>query len=354
MKFEKRKGRGAVSNTTGRYESHQREAFDDGWETLANSTESLSTQLSVDTARRVINYNRSPDVGFDRSINPYRGCEHGCVYCFARPTHTWLGLSAGLDFETRLHYKPDAVAQLKQELAESAYRAAPIALGINTDAYQPVERRLQLTRGILQVLIDCRHPVTIVTKSALIERDSDILGALARQGLVQVVVSVTTLNNDTARTLEPRAASPQRRLRIIENLSAAGIPVGVLIAPVIPVLTDHELEHILQQSQIAGAQSAGYVLLRLPHEVSGLFQEWLDVHVPQMSQHVMNRVRDCREGRDYIAEFGTRMRGTGPYAQLLQQRFELACKRLEFSQANSLRTDLFQPPAVDNRQLTLF
>jgi DNA repair photolyase len=354
MKPDKHKGRGAVSNATGRFETNTRETFDDGWEVPEQSQVSLRTTLSIDTARRLINYNQSPDVGFDRSINPYRGCEHGCIYCFARPTHTWLGLSAGLDFETRLFYKPDAVALLGRELAKPGYRAAPIALGINTDAYQPVERRLQLTRSILHMLNECRHPVTIVTKSPLIERDTDILVELARDGLVQVMVSITTLNKDTARTLEPRAATPQRRLHTIENLSAAGVAVGVLIAPVIPVLTDHELERIMQLSRQAGACSAGYVLIRLPHEVGGLFQQWLNVHAPQAADHVMNRIRDCREGREYVAEFGTRMRGTGPYAELLSQRFQLAAKRLGFAQGECLRTDLFQPPFTENSQLSLF
>jgi DNA repair photolyase len=349
------KGRGAASNPAVRFDATRREQTHDGWYE-EEIVEHLSETVLPDRARSVITTNTSPDVGFDQSINPYRGCSHGCVYCFARPTHAYLGLSPGLDFETKLFYKADAVKILEAELAKPKYVCKPIALGINTDGYQPLEKRLEITRGILGVLARCRHPVTIVTKSALIVRDIDLLTDLARDRLVSVMVSITSLTNDIKRTLEPRAASPQARLRVVEQLARAGIPVGVLIAPVIPAITDHEMEDILAAAKQAGAESAGYVLLRLPHEVKILFREWLGEHYPDRAKHVMSLINQTRGGKDYDAEFGRRMVGTGPYAELLRTRFELARRKCGFDSARDryeLDVSLFRPPAPDQPQLTL-
>ena len=349
------KGRGAASNPAVRFEATTREATHDGWYE-DEIVEHLTETVLPDRARSVITTNDSPDVGFDQSINPYRGCSHGCVYCFARPTHAYLGLSPGLDFETKLFYKADAVKILEGELAKPKYVCKPIALGINTDGYQPLEKRLEVTRGILAVLARCRHPVTIVTKSALILRDLDLLRDLAQDRLVSVMLSITSLTNDIKRTLEPRAASPLARLRVVEQLAQAGIPAGVLVAPVIPAITDHEMEDILAAAKQAGAGSAGYVLLRLPHEVKILFREWLDEHYPDRAKHVMSLINQTRGGKDYDAEFGRRMVGTGPYAELLRTRFELARRKCGFDDAHErhvLRTDLFRPPARDQAQLTL-
>ena len=349
------KGRGAASNPAVRFEATTREATHDGWYE-DEIVEHLTETVLPDRARSVITTNDSPDVGFDQSINPYRGCSHGCVYCFARPTHAYLGLSPGLDFETKLFYKADAVKILEGELAKPKYVCKPIALGINTDGYQPLEKRLEVTRGILAVLARCRHPVTIVTKSALILRDLDLLRDLAQDRLVSVMLSITSLTNDIKRTLEPRAASPLARLRVVEQLARAGIPTGVLVAPVIPAITDHEMEDILAAAKQAGAGSAGYVLLRLPHEVKILFREWLDEHYPDRAKHVMSLINQARGGKDYDAEFGQRMVGTGPYAELLRTRFELARRKCGFGDAHErqeLRTDLFRPPARDQAQLTL-
>jgi DNA repair photolyase len=349
------KGRGASSNVAGRFDSLTLEPSDDGWyqdEIIENLTETVLP----DRARSIITSNDSPDVGFDASINPYRGCSHGCVYCFARPTHAYLGLSPGLDFETKLFYKADAVNILQAELAKPKYVCKPIALGINTDGYQPLEKRLQVTRGILGVLAACRHPVNIVTKSALIIRDMDLLASLADDGLVSVMLSITSLSNDLKRTLEPRTASPQARLRVIQQLSEAGIPVGVLVAPVIPALTDHEMEDILAAAKSAGATRAGYVLLRLPHELKILFREWLAEHYPDRATHVMSLINQARGGKDYDSQFGTRMRGTGPYAELLRTRFELAQRKLGFAPASEryeLNTRLFRPPRPATPQLSL-
>ncbi|CAG7857001.1 hypothetical protein MCAMS1_01693 [biofilm metagenome] len=348
-----KKGRGALSNQTGRFEELTTEEFDDGWDDPDKYPEKVPTQLFVDTAKSVITYNQSPDVPFDRSINPYRGCEHGCVYCFARPSHAYLGLSPGLDFETRLFYKPDAPELLKSELTAKNYRPAPIALGINTDAYQPVERHLQLTRRLLEILHDTRHPVSIVTKSALIERDLDLLAAMAKQGLIHVCLSVTTLNHGLARRMEPRAAAPKRRLQTLEILAKAGVPVSVLVAPLIPMLNDSELEKILQRCRNAGAVDAGYVFLRLPHEVKDLFADWLQTHEPLKAEHVMNRVYDSRNGKAYDSTFGLRMRGTGEYADLLAQRFNLAMKKLVFPGLPPFNTRLFNP-AEFQIQLDMF
>jgi DNA repair photolyase len=351
------KGRGALSNPPVRFESTLVERTDDGWH-LEEEEERTALPQTVlpDRAKSVITTNNSPDVGFDQSINPYRGCSHGCVYCFARPTHAYLGLSPGLDFETRLFYKDNAVQLLRAELSKRNYVCKTIALGINTDGWQPLEKQMQVTRSLLTVLAECRHPLSIVTKSALIVRDLDLLQDLARDGLVSVMVSITSLDNDIKRTLEPRTASPQARLKVIESLSSVGVPVGVMVAPVIPSLTDHEMEHILEAAKNAGASSAAYTLLRLPHEVKDLFREWLAAHYPDRAQHVMSLINQSRGGKDYQAEFGTRMVGTGVFAQLLRKRFEVAKRKLGFEDAEhreDLRTDLFRPPLVNQGQMTL-
>ena len=352
------KGRGALSNPPVRFESRSVEKVDDGWQENDEETTPLPEIVLPDRAKSVITTNSSPDVGFEQSINPYRGCSHGCVYCFARPTHAYLGLSPGLDFETRLFYKDNAVALLRAELSKRNYQCKPIALGINTDGWQPLERRMTVSRSILAVLAQCRHPVTIVTKSTLILRDLDLLQDLAQDGLVSVMLSITSLDAGIKRTLEPRAAAPQARLKVIEQLSTAGVPVGVLVAPVIPALTDHEMEQILEAAQTAGATSAGYVLLRLPHEVKDLFREWLAKHFPDRAKHVMSLINQSRGGKDYQAEFGTRMVGTGVFAQLLRTRFDVAVRRLGFKRGHDrheLRTDLFRPPeaAAAGPQMTL-
>jgi DNA repair photolyase len=342
------KGRGALSNPAVRFETTCVEKTFDGWQDEEEVARSVAEIVLPDRAKSVITTNSSPDVGFEQSINPYRGCSHGCVYCFARPTHAFLGLSPGLDFETRLFYKDNAVQLLRAELGKRNYRCKPIALGINTDGWQPLERRLMVSRNILAVLAECRHPVTVVTKSTLILRDLDLLRDLARDHLVSVMLSITSLDAGMKRTLEPRAAAPQARLKVIEQLSAAGVPVGVLVAPVIPALTDHEMEHILEAAQTAGATSAGYVLLRLPHEVKDLFREWLAEHYPDRAKHVMSLINQSRGGKDYQAEFGTRMVGTGVFAQLLRKRFDIARRRFGLDDAehrHELRTDLFRPPA---------
>jgi DNA repair photolyase len=350
------KGRGSSSNVAGRFDSLTLEKTDDGWY-QDEIVENLTETVLPDRARSVITSNDSPDVGFEVSINPYRGCAHGCVYCFARPTHSYLGLSPGLDFETKLFYKADAVNILEAELAKRKYVCKTIALGINTDGYQPLEKRLQVTRGILAVLTRCRHPVTIVTKSALIIRDLDLLADLAKDKLVSVMVSVTSLTNDIKRTLEPRTASPQARLRVIQQLSEAGVPVGVLVAPVIPAITDHEMEDIMAAAKEAGASRAGYVLLRLPHELKIIFREWLAQHYPDRAKHVMSLINQSRGGKDYDSQFGTRMRGTGPFAELLRTRFDLAKRKLGFAGADEryeLDTSLFRPPLKATPQLSLF
>jgi DNA repair photolyase len=350
------KGRGALSNPHVRFESNSVERADDGWYQEEEGATSLPETVLPDRAKSVIATNNSPDVGFEQSINPYRGCSHGCVYCFARPTHAYLGLSPGLDFETKLFYKDNAVELLRAELSRRNYVCKTIALGINTDGWQPLEKRLKVTRGVLAVLAECRHPVTIVTKSALVVRDLDLLQDLARDHLVSVMVSITSLDNDIKRTLEPRTASPLARLKVIEQLSTAGVPVGVLVAPVIPSLTDHEMEHILQAAKAAGASSAGYVLLRLPHEVKDLFREWLAEHYPDRAKHVMSLINQSRGGKDYQAEFGTRMVGTGVFAQLLRKRFDVAKRKFGLDDAehrHELCTDIFRPPVTNQAQMTL-
>jgi DNA repair photolyase len=314
----------------------------------------LPTQVTIDRPRTVIARNDSPDVPFEQSLNPYRGCEHGCAYCYARPTHAYLDLSPGLDFESKLFAKPDAAEILRRELGAAGYRCRPIALGTNTDPYQPIERDWRITRAVIEVLSECRHPFTIVTKSALVERDLDLIGPAAARGLVEVYISVTSLDRQLVRGLEPRAAAPQRRLQVISTLAAAGIPVGVLFAPVIPALNDHELEAVLAAAAAAGARHAGYVLLRLPREVNEIFKEWLAVHVPLRAQHVLGRIRDMRDGADSDSTFGRRMRGTGVFAELLRQRFDSACRRSRLVRSErALDTNQFRAPRL-NGQLDLF
>lgn len=352
-KWQPSKGRGALSSPDNRFDAMQREQFDDGWQNEPELAPQTTTLLE-DNSKTIINYNDSPDVPFERSINPYRGCEHGCVYCFARPTHAYLGFSPGLDFETKLTYKPNAAALLREALAKRSYVCQPITLGINTDAYQPIERKLRITRSIVEVLHETHHPYMVVTKSALIERDIDLMAQMAQKRLVEIVVSVTTLDRDLARKLEPRAAAPQRRLAVIRQLHEAGIPVSVLIAPIVPVLTEHELENILEAVREAGALDAGYVLLRLPHETKQLMEEWLHAHQPLKAQHVMNRIRDCHGGKLYDATFGQRMVGQGVYAQLLSQRFSTMKKKLAFPGSPALDCSLFTPPAACVGQMSLF
>ncbi|MGH8298673.1 MAG: PA0069 family radical SAM protein [Steroidobacteraceae bacterium] len=341
------KGRGALSNPTGRFERHRREAVDDGWyqEEVPNV---IPTSLEPDRAKSVITRNDSPDIPFEQSINPYRGCSQGCSYCYARPSHSYVGLSPGLDFETRLFYKKDAGKLLEEELAKPGYVCKPITLGANTDPYQPIERRMRVTRDILEVLARCRHPVTVITKSALVLRDLDLLADLAKDGLADVGVSITTLDVELKRVMEPQAASPHARLEAVRRLSEAGVPTGVMVAPVIPALTDHEMEAILEAAAAASARWAGYVLLRLPYEVKDLFREWLAAHYPERAEHVMSLVRQTRGGKDYDSSFGTRMRGVGPLAELLRSRFQVACRRLGLGTGRHQPPDsaLFRPPRV--------
>ena len=353
IEVDRRRGRGAGMNPSGRFEPHERVAFDDGWESLEDMPP-FRTEVQVERPRTVITRNESPDIPFDRSINPYRGCEHGCIYCFARPTHSYMGLSAGLDFEAKLFAKPDAPKLLERELAKPGYKPRTIAIGTNTDPYQPIEREWRIMRQILEVLNKANHPVAIVTKSALILRDLDILSSMASRGLAKVAISVTTLDRKLARSMEPRASTPSRRLEAIRALSGAGVPTGVLVAPVIPALNDHEIERILDSAKAAGANEAGYVLLRLPLEVSPLFRDWLLQHYPDRYRHVMSLVRSMRGGKDYDAEFGKRMKGAGPYAWQISRRFEMTTKRLGMVRRGMhLRDDLFVPPGGSGVQLSL-
>ncbi len=348
------KGRGAVSNPQGRFAAWEREAQDDGgwWEPTTEV--SPATRIHEEGARSAITHNDSPDIPFDRSVNPYQGCEHGCIYCYARPGHAYQGLSPGLDFETQIFARMGIVERLREELGRPGYRPAPLCLGANTDPWQPVERRLRLTRQILELLAACRHPVTLVTKSALVERDLDLLADLARDSLVQAAVSLPTLDGELSRRLEPRAASPRRRLTTLERLAAQGIPCGVLVAPVIPQLTEHELERVLAAAAAAGASFAGYVLLRLPHELKALFRDWLQVHYPMRAAHVMSLVRQMHDGREYEAAYFTRQQGSGVFADLIARRFAAACRRLGLDlEQRGLRTDLFRPPEPSG-QLALF
>ena len=351
---DRRPGRAAATNATNRFERLQKEVFHDGWDS-GDELPPLRTEVSDERPRRLITRNDSPDIGFDRSINPYRGCEHGCIYCFARPSHAFLGLSPGLDFETRLIARPDAARLLARELSAPSYRPAVIAIGTNTDAYQPVEKQRRIMRAVLGVLAEFGHPVAIVTKGTLIERDIDILGPMAARGLARVGISVTTLDARLARAMEPRVPAPLRRIETIRRLSAAGIPVRVMASPMIPALTDHELEAILAAGRAAGAVAARTIPLRLPREVAGLFRDWLADHVPDRAARVMGRVREMHGGRDYDPEFGRRMTGQGEWARLLKARFDLACTRLGLARELApLRTDLFGVPPRPGDQLTLF
>ncbi|MDN5882924.1 MAG: PA0069 family radical SAM protein [Nitrosospira sp.] len=365
------KGRGAVSNLQGRYETLVREAIDDGWshdnvetdadadaganvdagvDAEADNPPALKTQVIEERAKSILSRNQSPDVPFRVSLNPYRGCEHGCIYCFARPTHSYLGLSPGLDFETRIFAKVNAPELLRHELARKSYVPEPIALGVNTDAYQPCERALRLTRRVLEVLHECQHPVALITKSSLIERDIDLLAEMAARRQAAVAVTLTALDHAVARTLEPRAAAPARRLRTIRTLTDAGIPVGVSIAPVIPFITEPDLERVMAAAVEAGAINASYVVLRLPWEVSPLFRQWLETHFPDRAQRVMNRVKDMRGGKDYDATFGKRMHGEGIWADMIRQRFEKAAARLGIDvrsgRFKGLDTSRFRPPSM--------
>ena len=349
-----RKGRGAPSNSTGRFEPRTHHAIDDGWGGADAEPPALRTTVQTDASRTIIARNDSPDIGFDQSINAYRGCEHGCVYCYARPTHAYLGLSPGLDFESRLFAKPDAPALLVKELSNPRYVCKPIALGTNTDCYQPIERRHRITRGIVEVLAGFANPVSITTKSALVERDIDLLSPMAACGLVHVTLSITTLDRALARRLEPRAATPERRLETIQALAAAHIPTSVNVAPIIPGLTDPEIEAILKAARDAGATGAAYTLLRLPLEVATLFREWLATHSPDRAKRVLSLVRQIRGGALYKSEFGTRMRGEGPIADLISKRFHGACRRLGLHQPDyALDCSQFKAPAATDRQFTL-
>ena len=352
------RGRGAVSNSVGRYERQTRvlvdDGWDDGWRDDDAAPPALRTEVIHDATRTIIARNKSPDISFDQSINPYRGCEHGCIYCFARPTHAYLGLSPGIDFESRLFAKPNAAELLAKELSATSYVPSVIAMGTNTDPYQPLEKKMRITRSILEVLRDFRHPVGIVTKSPLILRDIDILSDMARDGLAKVALSVTTLDRQLARVMEPRAGTPTRRLQAMRALSEAGIPTGVMFAPAIPALNDEELEAVLNAAAEAGATSAGYVLLRLPLEIKDLFREWLEANVPGRAKHVMSLVRQMRQGKDYDSQWHTRMRGTGPYAQMIGRRFQMAVSRLGLNRGGKpLLLNKFKRPPRLGDQLSL-
>src|SRR5438132_544446 len=319
--------RGARSFIQGRFETVERETFDDGWTPEEKDGRPLETQVTIERARSIVSHNDSPDVGFDSSINPYRGCENGCTYCYARPSHAYLELSPGLDFETKLFAKTNAAELLRAELAKPGYKPTVIALGANTDCYQPIERKYRITRQILEVLAECNHPVTLVTKSALVERDLDILGPMAAKNLVRVFVSIGTLDRELARKLEPRAASPQRRLDVLKNLANAKVPCGVMVAALILALNDKTMEHVLEAAAAAGAEEAAYVIMRLPNELKDIFKEWLAAHYPERADHVMSIVHQLRGGRDNDPRFGARMTGTGTYAELIAKRFDIACRR---------------------------
>lgn len=349
------KGRGTAANVDHRFTTASRNAEDDGW--WREPAAAPRTELLIDRAKTVITRNHSPDLAFEQSVNPYRGCEHGCVYCYARPMHAWIGLSPGLDFETKILHKPDAAQLLKAELAQPGYRCTPIALGTATDAYQPVERKLGLTRAVLEILLAARHPVSLVTKSSLVTRDIDLWAELARQRLAQVCISLTSLDSELSRRLEPRACAPKARLEAIGELAAAGVPVSVFVAPLIPALNDHELEKLLAAAREHGATSASYTLLRLPHEVAGLFQDWLDRHAPAKAARIMTILYDLRGGRPNDPNFGSRMTGLGHYATLIRQRFELACRRLDLAREwPEMDCSRFRPPvaAAEQRQMSLF
>ena len=340
--------RGARSFVQGRFETVAREGFDDGWTPEEPDTRELKTQVTIEQARSIIQRNDSPDVGFSQSINPYRGCEHGCIYCYARPSHAYLELSPGLDFETKLFAKTNAAERLREELAKPGYKPSTIALGANTDCYQPIERKYRITRQILEVLSECEHPVSMVTKSALIERDLDLLAPMGRKNLVRVFVSIGTLDRELARKLEPRAASPQRRLDVVRRLNENGVPCGVMIAALVPALNDKTMEHVLEAAAGAGAKEAAYVVMRLPHELKTLFKEWLAQHYPQRAEHVMSIVRQMRGGKENDPHFGSRMTGTGNYAELMEKRFDIACRRFGINRREELDLDCsrFRPPSL--------
>ena len=350
------KGRGAASNPEGRFETRSAQTFDDGWVREAEPSPHPDTTVTDELARSIISRNDSPDVPFEQSINPYRGCEHGCIYCYARPSHGYLNLSPGLDFETKLFAKTNAGTLLRSELAKPGYRVSPINLGANTDPYQPIERRYRITRQVLEVLLEHRHPVTIVTKNALIERDLDLLSELARDNLVYAFVSITSLDNQLSARLEPRASAPHRRLAAVKALSDAGVPTGVLVAPIIPMLTDRWMEQIIERAAVNGARMAGYTVLRLPHELKQLVKEWLEIHFPERAEHVLSLVRQMRGGRDNDAHFGSRMRGEGEFAELIRQRFALAVKRSGLARNRDLQLDtsIFRAPRTASPQGELF
>jgi DNA repair photolyase len=350
---DRRRGRAAGVNPSGRFEPVSRHVFDDGWSSL-EELEPFKTEVQIEKPRTIITRNDSPDISFDRSINPYRGCEHGCVYCFARPSHSFMGLSAGLDFESRLFAKPDAARLLERELSKPGYEPQTIAIGTNTDPYQPIERQWRIMREVLEVLESFNHPVGIVTKSALVTRDIDILSRMASKGLAKVALSVTTLDRRLARTMEPRASTPTRRLEALKQLSQAGVPVSVMAAPLIPGLNDHEVERILESAHAVGAREAGYIILRLPLEVSPIFKDWLLRHYPDRYRHVLSLIRSMRGGKDYDAEWGKRMKGAGPYAWQIGRRFEIAAKRLGLNtERQKLRSDLFRRVKPEGEQLVL-
>jgi DNA repair photolyase len=349
------KGRGAADNPQNRFERQGREAVDDGWEGEEAEERGPRTEVTLTQARSIISRNDSPDIPFTQSINPYQGCEHGCIYCYARPSHAYLGLSPGLDFETKLFAKANAAELLRAELSRPGYRCDPISLGANTDPYQPIERKYRITRGILEVLAECDHPLGIVTKSALVERDLDLLAPMAKKGLVHVFVSIGTLDHELMRRLEPRTSAPKRRLETLRALSEAGIPCGVLVAPIIPFLNDRDMEAVLQRSAAQGAGIAGYQILRLPYELKELFEDWLERHYPLKAAHIMSQIRQMRGGRENDPRFGARMSGEGIFAELQEQRFRLACERhgLNLHGRNQLDTTRFKPPAA-SAQLSLF
>ena len=349
------KGRGTALRPPGRFESRDTARVDDGWGTIEEELPAFKTTVTAERARSIISRNDSPDIAFEQSINPYKGCEHGCIYCYARPSHAYLNLSPGLDFETRLFYKPNAAELLDQELRKPGYQVRNICVGANTDPYQPIERKLEVTRGILQVLARFRHPVGIITKGAMIERDLDLLMDLGRDRLVGVAITLTTLDPELKRTLEPRASSPQARLRVMRKLSAAGIPVRVMFSPVIPFVNDAELERVLQAAAEAGATTASYVLLRLPYELKGLFREWLETHMPLKAAHVMSLINQSRGGKDYQAEFGSRMRGNGQFAELIAKRFALARRRYGLEErGEGFNPRVFRVPPAAGDQMGLF
>jgi DNA repair photolyase len=349
------KGRGAASRPQGRYEREAREAFDDGWMGEGDDAAAPRTEVTLVQARSIISRNQSPDIPFTQSINPYQGCEHGCIYCYARPSHAYLGLSPGLEFETKLFAKANAVPLLRAELSRPDYRCEHIALGANTDPYQPIERSYRITRSLLELMAECEHPVGIVTKSALVERDLDLLGPMAKKGLAHVFVSIGTLDHELMRRLEPRSTAPERRLRVLRALKAAGVPCGVLVAPLIPFLNDRDMETVLERAAAEGAVMAGYQILRLPHELKSLFKDWLERHYPLKAAHIMSQIRQMRGGRENDPRFGARMSGEGLFAELQEQRFRLACERhgLNRKGRGELDTTRFRPPSGPG-QLSLF